>query len=172
MGLSDITHGPAQVLIEDSDISHTQGGIEATITPQNRARNVDQYGVGEVAIIHTGDEVRIVTPWSEITSASLAEIYNPGNDRSSDGSSATGNYMGIGRSAGYVYTTQDMKITPIASTEEEKRLHFFKTTPIGDFSQMFDGGESDRIFEIDFAALIDPDKDDGELIGRIHLTTS
>lgn len=170
--VANICHGPAQLQLTDVEIGHTQGGIEATITPQNRARNVDQYGASEVAIIHTGDEVRIMAPWAEISAAVLAEIYNPGNDQTTSGSSATGDYIGIGRSAGYIYTTQDMKIVPRLAAQAAKRMHFFKTTPIGEFSQMFDGGETDRIFEVEFAALVDPTKTDGELIGRINLTTS
>lgn len=165
--VSNVCHGPANVQIADTDIGHTQGGVEATISPQNRARNVDQYGVGEVAIIHTGDEVRIMCPWAEITADVLAEIYNPGNDQT--GSSSGGDYIGIGRSAGYIYTTQDMKITPRLAAQANKRMQFYKTTPIGEFSQMFDGGESDRVFEVEYAAIIDPSQTDGELIGKIEL---
>lgn len=168
--VANICHGPAQLQLTDVEIGHTQGGIEATITPQNRPRNVDQYGVGEVAIIHTGDEVRVMVPWAELKAAVLAEVYNPGNDQS--GASSGADYLGIGRSAGYIYTAQDMKIIPRLAAQAAKRIQFWKTTPIGEFSQMFDGGESDRVFEVEFAALIDPSQDDGELIGMINLTTS
>lgn len=171
--ISNLAHGPAQVLMTDTEIGHTQGGVEATVTPQNRPRNVDQYGVSEVAIIHTGDEARVMCPWAEITADVLAEIYNPGNDRTGDGSSGTGDYMGIGRSAGYIYTTQDMKLVPRLSAQAEKKVQLFAVTPIGPFSQMFDGGETDRIFEVEFAALADVENQvDGELIGRIKLTDS
>lgn len=166
-----LAHGPAQVQLADAEIGHTQGGVEATITPQNRARNVDQYGVGEVAFIHTGDEVRIMCPWAQVDAATLAEVYNPGNDQTSGGSSGAETYMGIGRSAGYIYTTQDMKIIPRLAAQAAKRLQFYKTTPIGEFSQMLNGGEDDRVFEVEFAALIDTSKTDGELIGKMNLTT-
>lgn len=169
--IGNISHGPCQVQLADTEIGHTAGGVEATVTPQNRPRNVDQYGVSEVAIIHTGDECRVVCPWAEITADVLAEIYNPGNDQTAAASGAK--YIGIGRSAGYVYTTQDMKIIPRLAADVAKRIQFFATTPIGEFTQMFDGGETDRIFEVEFAALADVENQtDGELIGKINLTTA
>ena len=72
------------------------------MTPQNRERIVDKYGSTAIAIIHTGDEVRVTVPWAEWAQATLNEIYDPGTD--------AGTSKGVGRSAGYIYTTQSMDI--------------------------------------------------------------
>jgi hypothetical protein len=164
-----ITHGPAKLLLTDVDMLHTEGGISATIKPQNRARNVDQFGKSECNIIHTGDEVRVMAPLAEFVASTLAECYNPGNDETA---AVGAKYMGIGRSAGYVYTAQDLKVVPLLAADEAKRLQLYRATPIGQIKLEYDGGEKDVIFEMEFAGLVDEAKDDGELIGKIQLAAA
>lgn len=160
-----ITSGPAQVTLAAVEIGHTSGGVGFTITPQNRARNVDQFGSGEVAIIHTGDECRMTVPWAEWTADVLAEIYEPGNDQTA----GTGTQrIGLGRSAGYLYTTQAAQIIPRLSDEATKLIDLLKVTPIGEISLMHTA-EEDRIFETEFACLIDESATDGELLGSIRV---
>jgi len=165
---SNIVSGPAQVKLNTSEIGHTAGSLQATITPQNRPRVVDQFGSSEVAIIHTGDQVRLTIPFAEWAAATLAEVYEPGNDQTGSGSGSSGGYMGIGRSAGYVYTTQLAQIIPRLTTEAAKLLEFWKVTPIGELSLPF-SAEDDRVFETEFACLVDESQTDGELIGKIQL---
>lgn len=160
--MNDVTKlvgGPAQALIDDAEIGHTEGGISATITPQNRMRTVDQYGGSAVAVIHTGDEVRVTIPWAEWVKATVDEIYDPGADLGASG-------IGIGRSAGYIYTTADLKIVPRLSADVAKKLQFYKACPIGALELAFDG-DNDRIFSTEFACLVDTAKTDGNLIGAI-----
>lgn len=167
---SNVLGGPAKIQLDDSDVGHTNGGISCTITPENRIRNVDQYGPGgAVKIIHTGDNVRFTVPFAEWAADSLKELYNPGDDQTAAASGGT--FLGIGRSAGYVYTDKNAKIVPFLSADAAKRVQFFKATPIGQVSIAFNN-EADRISETEFAALIDESKDDGQLIGKLELTTS
>ncbi len=165
----NIVSGPASVLFDDVAVGHTSGGIESTIKPQNRARNVDQFGKSECNIIHNGDECRSKVPLSEWTAATLAKINNPGNNQTA---ASGAKYLGIGRSAGYIYTASDMKIVPRLTADVAKALQFYRTTPIGDFKLQFDGGEKDRVFEVQYAHLIDESKTDGELIGKIKLSAA
>lgn len=162
-----IVGGPAQFLKNDVEIGHTEGGISATISPQNRMRTVDEFGQGEVAVIHVGDQVRMSVPFAEWTADVLAASYNPGYDQTSGGGSGT--YMGVGRSAGYIYTTADAKIVPRLAANANKRLQFWRTTPIGQLELNFNN-EADRILECEFACLVDEDQsNDGELIGKMQL---
>jgi len=162
--VTNLTHGPAQVLFDDVEAGHTQGGVEITVTPNNRARNVDQFGDGEVAYIHTGDEVRINCPLAEWNIASMSRIYAAGLLTGISGS--TSGYVGIGRSAGFIYQTADMKVIPRLSSQAAQRAQFYRTCPIGEFSLMHNA-DDDRIFEVEYAALVDESKTDGELIGKI-----
>lgn len=166
--VSAITTGPASFKLDSVQVGHTQGGIQCTVTPQNRPRNVDQYGGSEIAIIHTGDEFRMTIPFNQWDSATISEVYNPGNDQTGSGSGSDANYMGIGRSAGYIHTTKAAMITPFNASLAAQRIEVFKATPIGSFELTFDA-ESDRIFNTEFAGLVDPTRDDGELIARIQV---
>jgi len=164
----NVTAGPAQFLLEDAEIGHTSGGIKVTITPKNRMRVVDQFGEGECAVIHTGDTVRIAVPFSEWISDVLQEVYNPGF---AELASSDGTYLGIGRSAGYIYTDKDAKIVPRLSADANKKLQFFRVTPVGQFELNHDK-DNDRIFNVEFTALVDEDQDDGELIGKIFVAAA
>lgn len=165
---SNITHGPAQFQLAAAEIGHTQGGITCTITPANRARNVDQFGSAEIAMIHTGDQVRMSVSFAQWDAATLAEVYNPGNDQTA---AAGAKYMGIGRSAGFIYTTQAALIIPRLTADAAKRISMLKATPIGELS-IEHIADNDRILEVEFACLADTTATDGELIGKLELTAS
>lgn len=164
---SNLTHGPAQVTFGGTDVGHTQGGVTISVSPQNRMRQVDQYGEGELAAIHTGDQVRITVPMAEWTVAALQNVYAAGLKTSLSGS--TSGYFGIGRSAGYIYPTVEMVVIPLISSEAAKKAVFYRTCPIGDFDNVFNT-DDDRIFEVEHAALVDEAKTDGENIGKFFRT--
>lgn len=166
--VDNVLGGPGYTTLGGTAIGHTQGGITAKISPKNRPVTVDQFGVSEVNIRHTGDESRMTIPFAEWAAATIAEIYNPGNDQTA-GSGA--NYMGIGRSAGYIYTTQAAVIIPFLTAEAAKKISFHRSTPIGEFEVGFNN-ENDRIFNIEFANLVDESQDDGELIGKIEIAAA
>lgn len=167
--VGNISHGPAQFQLNDTEIGHTAGGVVATITPQNRPRVVDQFGASEMDIIHNGDEVRMTVPFAEWTADVLSEVYNPGNDQTAASSGAT--YLGIGRSAGYIYTTQSAKIIPRLSSLAAKRIEFHRVTPIGELS-LNHVAEEDRLLEMEFACLTDEDQSDGERVGKLQVTAA
>jgi hypothetical protein len=164
--LSKVIGGPADVKLgvagSEAVIGHTIGGIEATVGPQNRERVVDQYGSTAVAIIHTGDEVRITVPWGEWVTATLNEVYDPGTESAG----GAGSFKGVGRSAGYTYTTQSMVVIPYVTADAGMKIQFYKTTPIGEFSMAFNN-DDDRVLEVEYAALLDTGETDGHLLGRL-----
>lgn len=160
----NIVGGPAQFLLDDTEIGHTAGGISSKITPNQRMVTVDQFGNSECNVRHQGDVVRMTVPFAEWTVTTLPEVYNPGRDQTTGG--GTGKYLGIGRSAGYIYTTADAKIVPRLSADSAKKLQFWRATPIGEFELAFNN-EDDRIFNTEFACLVDESKTDGELVGKI-----
>ena len=102
----------------------------------------------------------MTVPWSEWVAATLNEVYDPGAD--------AGSFKGIGRSAGYIYSTQSMVITPYLSADAGDTVEFFKTTPIGEVSMAFNN-DDDRILEVEYAALGKTDETDGHVIGKMNL---
>ncbi len=92
--VDNITSGPAKILLGATEIPHTENGVAIKVSPKNRMRMVDKFGVGNVAVIHTGDDVRVNTSIAEWAADSLSIVYNPGNNATA----ATGSGSGYGTS--------------------------------------------------------------------------
>lgn len=163
---SNIISGPASVTLGGTEVGHTQGGVTFSITPQFRARTVDEFGASELSLIHQGDQARLTVPWAEWSAATLAEIYNGGNDQTAGGSG--GAYIGIGRNAGYIYTDQAAEVVPINTANSGKKISLNRVTPIGQIELSF-SHENDRVINVEFACLVDEEETDGEGIGKIFV---
>jgi hypothetical protein len=166
--VTKITGGPAELKLDDVRKSHTSGGISVKFSPKQRMRVVDQYGVTAVDCIHTGDEVRVTAPLAEWTANVLGNIYDPGNDQTGG---AGAKYLGIGRSAGYIYSDVDIKVVPLLAADAQKLCQVYRGVQIGELELMHNV-EDDRIFKTEWAGLGDPSKTDGELVAKIHITTA
>ncbi|MFN0050999.1 MAG: hypothetical protein ACKV0T_02345 [Planctomycetales bacterium] len=162
---SNLVSGAAKFQMVGTQLAHTFGGIQAKMSPKNRMRKVDQYGESAVDIVHQGDDVRMTVPFAEWTAAVMQKIYNPGADNTASG---TGAFLGVGRSAGFIYTIATADIIPLLAADAAKKISFTRVTPIGDFSIAFDN-EKDRIISVDYACLVDTTLQDGLLIGKIYL---
>lgn len=163
---SNVIGGPAKLNLGGSDLGHTQGGISATLTPESREVNVDEFGSSPVLIRHTGDSLTVTTPLAEWTAATLAEIYEAGNDDTT----GTPPYMGLGRSAGYIYTGQALKVIPLLTADAGKLLHIFSAVATGAIELGWNN-EDDTIAEVEFTALIDESQStDGEYMGKLYVS--
>lgn len=163
LDLSKLTAGPAYLKVGGDAISHTQGGVTINITPGNRNRTVDLYGDSPVAVIHTGDECRITAPLAQWTAVVLKAIYDPGADQTS-----SDKYLGIGRSAGYIYQTKEVAVVPVAVTLAGMMAKFWKCCPVGQL-ELTHTYSDDRVFNAEFLALVDESKTDGQLMGALYL---
>lgn len=161
--LAEIYSGPTSVMIDDADIGHTQGGVEVSVAPKNRMRNVDIYGDGVVEVIHLGDEVKVSAPLAEYTALTLQQGYSIGNDQTA---AVTNKYMGLGRKAGFVYPDVDLKLSPTISGQTAHKVHLYKAVAIGTL-QMKYAASDDRILKVDWQGKIDASKTDGQLIGTL-----
>lgn len=171
VALTNITGGPAQLQVDTVRLSHTQGGVGFKIGPKNRMRTVDQYGVTSVDVLHQGDDVRVTAPLAEWTAEVLAKIYNPGNDQTA---AVGAKWIGIGRSAGFIYTDFELLIIPLLTADSAKRAQFWRCTPVGEF-EIKHTPDDDRVFSTEWACMADPagsGSTDGQLIGKIQLAAS
>lgn len=162
---ANITGGPAQLQIGGSQVSHTQGGVSMKMSAKHRMRTVDQFGESPVAVIHQGDEVSITAALAEWTKEVLAEVYDPGDDKTAE---ATDPYMGIGRSAGYIYGKKAILIIPFATAQAANKIEIFQGSPVGELELAYNN-DDDRVFDVEFVACIDETQDDGGFIARIYL---
>lgn len=169
---NNLVSGPAQFYNNAVLVSHTEGGIKCKISPKNRGRLVDRYGQSACDIVHQGDDVKVTVPFAEWSAAVLAVIYNPGNNQTAGTGGGSGQrYIGIGRSAGYIYTPLPIQIVPFLAADALKYAAFYRAVPTGDFEVGYDN-EKDRILSVDFACLVTDIANsgtDGQLIGQLCL---
>jgi len=163
--VDNVLGGPAKIQLADADVGHTQGGMTVTISPQTRPVIVDQYGSSEIQIRHTGDNVRVSAAFAEWSADTVKNTYHLGTDSTSG---SAGAYLGIGATAGALYGTQDLKVIPFLTADAAKLIQMFAATPIGELAINFNN-DDDRLFETEFACLLDEAQTDGEWHGKIFL---
>ena len=79
--------------------------------------------------------------------------------------------MGLGRSAGYIYVAQAAQIIPRLTADVAKLIDLQRVTAIGEISLMHNS-DDDRIFETEFACLVDEGAPAGRRIGKIQFAAS
>ena len=160
---SKITSGPANVVAGGTDLGHTQGGTTIKVAPQHRMRVVDQFGASPVDIIHTGDDVRVTTNVAEYVIENLLEVFDP----AFDGSGTASPYMGVGHTAGRIYSDSVLQVVPAATADADKGAEFHRASPVGEFELAF-SHDADRVLKAEFVCLIDDSQtNEGELIGKL-----
>jgi len=164
----NVLGGPGEVQVDDTQVGHTEGGISVNVTPNTKEVTVDQYGNTPVNSRHLGDSVRMNAPFAEWSADVLANAYAAGDAQTA---AAGAKFMGIGRSAGFLYTPKDVKAIPMLTADAAKLVQLFRACPVGAIDFSFDE-ESDRILGVEFAGLVDSSKDDGQLVGKIGLTSA
>jgi hypothetical protein len=112
---------------------------------------------------------RINTTLAEWTAESLAIVYNPGNNTTAATGSGSGvRYIGIGRQAGYIYTTTTADVIPYLTADAGRGAFFERVTPVGEFT-VDHKADTDRLFACEWVCLVKESNTDGELIGKIRL---
>lgn len=168
---SEITHGPAQLVVDGTDMGHTQGGVTIRVAPQQRQRTVDEYGNSPIEVIHQGDEVRVTAPLAQWNADVLGEVYAPGNNQLGG---IGPKYLGVGRKSGFIYPKKEVSVTPLVSVHGDRSATFWAATPVGEM-EFAHNNDDDRILNAEFVCCVDYEDDsyaartDGELIGRIYL---
>lgn len=168
LNINKLIGGAVQVNVDGAAVSHTRGGVTVNITPETREQTVDQHGNTAVGVVHVGDSVRVTVPYVQWDAATLLEMYDPGLDATTS-SSGGPEYVGLGRSAGYIYTARALVLLPFITSEQDKAIEFWRATPVGDLEIALTN-EDDRILEREYVAMADPSNhNEGEFIGRLHL---
>lgn len=172
LSVSALTGGPADVQIDDSSFSHTMGGTSITVSPQHRMRTVDKYGQTPIDVILQGEDVRVTAPFAEWKLETLQNVYSPGSDSLSSNSGEE--VLGIGRSAGFIFSKHDLKVIPFLTDDAGKKAQFYQAVQVGDI-ELSHNNEDDRVWNTEWVCLADPDDNSGEspsdggLIGQIFI---
>lgn len=162
---SSILSGPADFKLGGDALGHTQGGTSVKYEPKNRPVTVDQYGETPCKFVHVGDDLRVSTSFAQWAGAVLKASTPSGLDDSASSPGA----IGVGRSAGYVYSTQALIVLPLLSADAAKLITVHKAHAVGGWEIPFKPDE-DRIFSVEFVAVLDATKTDGKLLATLGLT--
>ncbi len=155
----NVLNGPAQVLVDETQISHTQGGASIQISPQTRMTQVDQFGNGECNVVDLGITARATVPFAEWSDAVLEEMAPMGLDVTT--------HWGLGREAGGIFTAVDLKFIPYLDANLSKRVQIYRAAAIGQFNVNF-GNQAQIILEQQYACLVDENKTDGDRVLRLQ----
>lgn len=166
--LSRIETGPCKVTYKGEACGHTIDGVKLSIKPMLRERKVDEYGDYVVEMIHTGDNVEIKTTFPEKSMQTIQTVYQWGY-------LADDNVWGIGKRPGEKGSDKagPLLIHPLdagASTADD--VQFWKCVVSDSGEVQYGMVTADRVFECTFKPMVDPTKDDGQILGIIGVAAN
>lgn len=169
--MADITNvqlGVCSVTYNGIDLGHTKGGVEVSYEPVYADMTVDKYGETLVNQVLIGEKLTAKVPLAEFTVANLktavpnATYAGAGNAR-----------VLIGKSAGAKQTANAYQLV-LHPTAEGTRRHDVVLYKAVVSSQVVIAHKNDeqKIIEVEFTALLDETKSDGNYLGLIGDSTA
>jgi hypothetical protein len=160
MGVCSVTWG-------GTDLGHTKGGVEVSYEPEYADVTVDAYGNTPVDKKLTGEKLTVKVPLAEETIANM-RVAIP----QSEFAGAANKRVTLGHKAGQsAYAdAQQLVLHPIAEGTRIVDVVLYKAIAVG---TVVLGHKIDdqRIIEVEFVALIDESKSDGNYLGLIGDST-
>lgn len=154
--------GACSVTVNGVDIGHTKGGVEVAYTPTVKPVTVDLYGDTPVEFKLTGEKLTAKIPFAEVTIANLNKamvhgtLAGAGNARLTLGSQA--GKSGIAKAVQIV-------LHPLAQgASRAYDIVMYKAYPISPIPVNMKV-DAENIITVEFQALIDETKSDGNYIG-------
>lgn len=165
--MADITNiqlGVCSVTLGGTDLGHTKGGVEVTYEPEHHEVTVDKYGNTPVEMYLTGERWTAKVPLAEFTIAQLEKAIPQGTLAGAGNERVT-----IGATAGQKATTDaaELVLHPLSTGSDRTfDVVFYKAYPMSQvlLSHKFD---EEKIIEVEFIALLDESKSDGNYLGLI-----
>lgn len=169
--MADITNvklGVCNVTFNGVDLGHTKGGVEVSYEPVYQDLAVDKYGETVVEQVLTGEKWTAKVPLAEITIANLrnaipnATFAGAGNAR-----------ITVGKSAGAKQSANAYQLVlhPISEGTRVRDIVMHKAVVSSQIALAFKNDEQ-TVIEVEFMALLDETKADGNYLGLIGDSTA
>jgi hypothetical protein len=168
--MADITNvklGVCSVKFAGSDLGHTKGGVTVSYEAKTHEKTVDLYGETPVDINVIGESLKAIVPLAELTIANLGIALPAGTK--------TASKITLGGEAGKSLESvaDELVLHPIANASNDLSddVVLYKAIATGkvDLSYKVD---DETIIEVEFTALIDETRSDGDQLGMIGDSTS
>jgi len=160
--LSKVQAGPVTVSFGGRDVGHTEGGVKLAITPLLREVRADSVGAAVVDQVLMGLHCRVSLRLAEWVLANLKAAIPAGEDG--------GDYLGLGSPAGMRLSAAaaELRLHPaeLPAEDESYDVVLWRAAAASEVAVGF-SADGDRVFEVTFVALPDPEEADGEMLGLI-----
>ena len=166
--ISNVQIGVQKITFGGRNLGHTDGGCEFAYEPEYTDITVDLYGNTVVDKALTGEVVRVTVPLAETTLENLKEAIPTATlvEDSANGKQK----LTIGSVAGKKLSkmAKELVLHPSWLPDSDKSLDItlHKAVIVSEVALPFRKDEK-TVYEVEFVALIDEEKDDGGLLATI-----
>lgn len=169
--MPDVTNvqlGVCEVTFNGVNLGHTKGGVEVTYEPEFHDVSVDKYGNTVVEKYLIGEKFMAKVPLAEFTIANLAVAIPNGQF-----AGAANARRLIGSQAGKKATDSAAQLVLHPISEGTRRhdivIHqAFPSSPV----TLKHANDEEKIMEVEFHAILDESKSDGNYLGFIGDSTA
>lgn len=153
--------GPCRVSINDTDIGATIGPVRVNVNTLWRDRRSDRYGASSVDRVALGSEIRVTLRLAEKTLQNLQRALPQATE--------TDNYLAMGRTPGFKAgsAARSLRLHPEERSGAGRDVVLHKAVATGAVELSY-GPAQRRAFEVEFLALVDSTKDDGDWLARFY----
>lgn len=169
--MSDVTNvkvGACSVTFNSVDLGHTKGGVEVSYEPIYHDVSVDKYGETVVEKYLIGEKITVKVPLAELTIANLKAAIPQGTYAGAANARLT-----IGHSAGTKATSSAAQLVlhplNMGTRANDIVIHKAYVSSTVDLKMKVD---EENVFEVEFEALLDETKTDGNYLGLIGDSTA
>lgn len=161
MAQQNIELGPCRVSIDDTDIGATVGAVRVRVNTIWRDRRSDRYGAAVVDRVALGSEIRVTLRLAEKTMQNLQRALPQAGE--------TDDYLSLGRKPGFKggSVAHSLRLRPEERADTGRDVVLHKAVATGAVELSYGPGQR-RTFEVEFLALVDAQKDDGDRLARIY----
>jgi hypothetical protein len=169
--MADITNvkvGACSVTFNNVDLGHTKGGVEVSYEPTFHEVTVDKYGETVVERYLMGEKITVKVPLAELTIANLKVAMPQGTFAGAGNARIT-----LGKTAGQKSTTTAAQLVlhplNMGTRANDIVLHKCHVASSVDLKMKID---EENVYEVEFQALLDETKTDGNYLGLIGDSTA
>jgi len=168
--MADVTNvkvGACSVVFNSVDLGHTKGGVEVSYEPIYHDVSVDKYGETIVEKYLMGEKITVKVPLAELTIANLKVAIPQGTFAGAANARLT-----VGHSAGTKATNNAAQLVlhplNMGTLANDIVLHKAYVASVVNLQMKVD---EENVYEVEFEALLDETKSDGNYLGLIGDST-
>lgn len=166
--VTNIRLGVCSITYNGVDLGHTSGGVEVSYKPKYKDVSVDQYGETTVEKYLVGEDLMAKVPLAEYTIANLRNAIP-----NSTFAGAANTRITVGKTSGQTLssTAAQLVLHPLSEGTRKFDVVIHKAVVANEvkLDHKIDGM---KVIEVDFEALLDESKSNGNYLGLIGDSTT